>query len=215
MTDKTIRIIANAVLALVAAATLVFILKAFGLKPSRMFWEVLAAVLIAEAAILLLFARLVPGFLKRLRSPNVRMQALYGFKLSSAESGNPRGTLKIAVRNDGDSALMGYRWHIFIPKDLRPEITRRVGDRTVAIGTRRVGDYEYAAGVVKDALFPRTAQELPYSFRLESRRADRKEWTLRYAVSTEFGQCPTEVERHETLDESAAADCAPLILTVE
>ncbi|MEA3249068.1 MAG: hypothetical protein U9Q03_01775 [Patescibacteria group bacterium] len=215
MTDKTIKNIANTVLALITAATVIFILKAFGLSPSHMFWEVLAAVLIAETAVGIMFAGLAPGFLKRLRSPRVRMQAMYDFRLSSAESGNPRGTLRLAIRNDGDIALMGYRWHIFIPKDLRPEITRRDGDRTVAIGTRRVGDHEYATGIVRDALFPKTAVELPYSFRLESHHAGHKEWTLRYAVSTEFGQCPAEIERHETLDASAAADCKPLILHVE
>lgn len=215
MSDKTIKTAANITLALVTAATLIFILKAFDLSPTRLFWEVLASVMLAEAAVAAAAAWLLPRYLAHIRRPRMKMTALYGFRLSRAEDGHPRGTLRLGIRNQGDTTLDRYRWHLFVPKALRPEITTREGDRTVNIGTRVIGGYEYATGYIgNDPLLPKTTKELPFAVRLESNRSDVTEWTMRYAISTEFGQFPTEAERHESLDASTIPDCAPLVLKV-
>lgn len=215
MSDKTIMNAARAVLALVAIAALLLILKAFEIEPTRMFWETLVSVALAMAIVAAVAAALLPSYLARIRRPRVKMTALYGFRLARAENGFPRGTLRLGIRNEGATTLNRYRWHLFMPKGLKPELTMRDGDRTVTVGTRTVGEYEYATGRIENCpLLPKTVSELPISIRLESNRADVAEWTLRYAVSTEFGQFPTETEQYESLDAGAIPDCAPLVLKV-
>lgn len=216
MSDKTIRGIANVVIAAAAAAMAISIVKALSLEPSRLFWEVLAAVILAETAVAVLAGIGLPRYLAYIRRPKVKMSALYGFRLSRAEDGHPRGTMRLGIRNLGDATLYRYRWHLFIPKGLHPEITMREGDHTVNIGTREIGGYEYATGQVSDdPILPKTTKELPLSVRMESNRSDMDGWTLRYAVSTEFGQFPAEAERHESLDASTIPDCAPLNIEVK
>lgn len=216
MSDKTIKTAANIVLALAGVAILALILKYFEIEPSRIFWEVAAAVIAAEAVVLAVAALLLARFLAGIRRPQVRVVPLYGFRLSKTENGHPRGTLRLGVRNRGTRTLNRFRWHLFIPEGLRPEITMRDGDRTINIGTRNVGGYEYASGYVEgEPLLPKSTKELPLSIRLESSQGGVDSWTLRYAVSTEYGQFPVEAEQHESLDASVIPDCAPLVLQVE
>ena len=215
MSDKTIMNAAGAVLVLVAIAALLLILKAFEIEPTRMFWETLVSVALAMATVATVAATLLPRYLARIRRPSLKMAALYGFRLARIGDGYPKGTLRLGIRNEGTTTLNRYRWHLFIPKGLKPELTLREGDRTVTVGTRAIDGYEYATGYVEnDPLLPKTVRELPVTVRLESTRADVASWTLRYAISTEFGQYPTSVEQHETLDAGVIPDCAPLTLKV-
>jgi hypothetical protein len=216
MSDKIITHVANAVLGLAAAAVALLAVKALQIEPSRFFWEVLLAIVLAEGLMTSVAAILIPRYMKWLRRPRVNLVPLYGFHLARAENGHPRGTLRLGLRNNGDAPLNTYRWHLFIPAGLRPELTMRDGDRTINIGTRKIRGYEYATGrIAHDPILPKTTNELPLSVRLESTRSDRSEWKLRYAISTEYGQFPSTSERHEKIDAGTIPDCAPLTLKVE
>lgn len=203
MSDKTIRRLASAALALtaVAAAYLVTLLTDFEI--SRSFVGSMLSNFLASAALVGLSAMLLPWYLRRLRRPRLEVRPI--FSRVTNEGGGARGTIKLGFRNLGDTTLERFYWHVFVPERLKPEITDyRNGNR---IGTERINGYEYAHGYVSSPVFPNDGFELPIAIRIAPSDPALAECTLRCAFGTEFGQFPREAGEHAEWNASALADC--------
>jgi hypothetical protein len=101
--------------------------------------------------------------------------------------------------------VQAYYWHLIVPRKLNP-VAQDLRGRI--IGARRIGEFDYIHGLVDDQpVFPRTTLELPIRVSLDTSDF-RSGWNIKYALSTEHGHFPKEMELHRQMDASALADCA-------
>ncbi|MBU0625664.1 hypothetical protein KKF05_04960 [Patescibacteria group bacterium] len=212
MSDQTIRRAAAGIAAAAALIAIIFIANLLDLIPTGPFWESLFADLLAGLFIILLVGILLPVYLRLMLKPNIELEPEEDFLLTRYLDGRLKGTLRLILRNNGRRTVRAFYWHLIIPRQLHPLVQDLKGR---IIGARRLGEFDYIHGWVDgQPVFPQGGIELPVRIALET-SASQAEWKIKYALSTEHGHYPKEMELHHQMNASALADCAEFIIRAE
>jgi hypothetical protein len=155
-------------------------LKIYNFVDSSPFLTAMFASLLSGVTIAVLFSLVFPRYYyKSLRKPklffltrNIRERNI---QLTNASDGNFEASAVLVIKNDGLETLRDFYWHLFIPKQLNPNLVPlaliKESYQIDNIKDNEGNEWTHFNSLTSEPLYPNSYMKFPYEIKIKTSEA--------------------------------------------